>query len=204
MIPHLKRTLLTVAVIGGLHLGSRLLPDPPFSMATTLVLLAANLYVIYCAWLVLRDGTGVNVGLFAVGYMLLFLLVLVLLQRESLFILLIIIYASVFRIPLLLGLFVIFVLSYVVFQPYAFETFAPLALAYVVVWKVFRSGASWFKVGCLAMGLLALALVIVPLLHLVVQDSPQTLQFTFSRPDVQRAIWLSLASSAVATLIVAV
>lgn len=203
MIPRLKISLIAVAALGGLHLIIALLPGPVLTPANNLVLFVTNLYVVYCGWLVVRDGSGSDIGLFAVGYLILFLLVLVLLGRDSLFILLIITYASVYRVRLLLGIFIVFVLSYVVFQPYAFETFAPLALAFYAVWRIKRSGASVFVMACLAFGLFALAGILLPLVHLLVQDSPQTLWYVFSRADVQRAIWLSLASSALATVIIA-
>jgi len=204
LFPSFVKSLVAAALLGCMHLLIGLLPGSPLALSTNIVLFASNLYVLYCAWLVLRDGSNISIGLFALGYMLLFLLVLVLLERQSLFILLIILYASVFRVPVLLGIFVIFVLSYVVFQPYAFETFAPLTLAFWAVWKVHKSGAAWFKVACLAVGLVALALVLLPLVHLLIQDSPKTLEFVFSRSDVRQAIWVSLASSAIATLIIAV
>jgi molybdate/tungstate transport system permease protein len=204
VIPRPKNALIAAGALGALHLLIWLLPGPVLSPATNLVLFAANLYVLYGGWLVLRDGSGADVGLFGAGYLVLFLLVLVLLGRESLFVLLIIVYASVYRVRLLLGIFVVFVLSYVVFQPYAFETFVPLSLAFYAVWRIHRSGASPFTVGCLAFGLFSLAAVLLPLIHLMIQDSPQTLWYVFSRTDVQQAIWLSLASSGLATLIIAI
>jgi molybdate/tungstate transport system permease protein len=53
------------------------------------------------------------------------------------------------------------------------------------------------------LGLFALAVILLPLVHLLIQDSPQTLWYVFSRTDVQQAIWLSLASSGLATVIIA-
>ena len=203
MIPRWPKVLLTIVGLAGLHGLIALLPGPILRPETNLVLFAANLYVAYCAWLTLRDGNPAQVGLFGAGYMLIFLLVLILLGRESLFILLILLYASVFRVRLLLGIYVAFVLSYVVFQPYAFETFVPLALGWAVIWHLHRKGASVFVIACLGGGLLSLGLVLLPLLHLLAQDSPQTLLYTMQRPDVQSAIWISLASSTCATAIIA-
>jgi molybdate/tungstate transport system permease protein len=125
------------------------------------------------------------------------------LGRESLFVLLVIVYASVFRVPLLLGIFGVFVLSYVIFQPYAFETFVPLAATVVTVWWIKTKGASKFTVGCLSFGLLFLALILLPIIHLLIKDSWQTLWFVFSRHDVRQSIWLSLLSSSLATIIIA-
>ena len=165
------------------------------------LMFVANLYVSFCGFLVLRDcGFGRLLG-FAVGYLLLFALLVVVAERVSLFILLILLYASVFRVGLLLGLFAIFVASYILFQPYAFESFAPLAGAFGILWFLHKRGASRFMLVCASAGLLALAAVLLPLLHLLVQDTPQTLWAAFSRDDVQSALGVSLLSSTLATLL---
>lgn len=197
------RSLLAVAALGLLHLAVGVLPGGPIPVATNVVLFAANLYVLYCARFVLRTGSTARVGLFALGYFVLFMLVLVLLERQSLFILLIVVYASVFSIPLLLGYFFIFVLSFVVLQPYGFESFVPLALVYTALWQVRKTRVPPFVLGSFAVGLVFLVLVLFPLLHLSIQDSPRTLGFTLERADVQQAIWTSVATSSVATGIVA-
>lgn len=198
------RTILVVLGLGVLHLLVALLPGSPITGPTNVVLLAANLYVLYCARFVIRLGASWRVGLFATGYFLLFLLVMVMLDRPSLFILLVVAYASVFPVTYLLGYFVLFVLSFVVLQPYAFESFLPLALIYAALWQARRARVSRFLLGCFAAGLLFFTLVLFPLLHLCVQDSPRTLGYVLERADVQRAIWTSVASSTVATLLVAV
>ncbi len=202
-MPSRSLAITGVVLIGFVHLITGLLPDPPLSNPTNLVMLVANLYVFFCACLVLRDESNPGVGLFVAGYMVLFLLVLVLLERESLFILLIILYASVYRIKVLLGVFAIFIFSFVLAQPYAVETFIPLASAVLAVWKIRKNSASGFTVFCLAIGLFGLMIIAIPLIHLCIQDSPRTLQFVLMRPEVQQAIWLSLFSSALSTGLVA-
>jgi len=186
-----------------IHVGLWLVPGPSFGTTTHGVLFAANAYVLYCALTVLRKGSSRDLGLFVVGYVVLFLLLMVLLGRSSLFILLIVVYASIFGSPVLLGFFAIFVLCFVVFQPYAFETFVPLTFVYVVLWRA-RRAASRFALVCLGLGLVALTVVLFPLVHLVMQDSAQTLWNVLGRDEVRSALWLSLASSTLATLVVAV
>jgi molybdate/tungstate transport system permease protein len=196
-----KTALLAVAVISVIHLAVGLSPGPTLSPSTNLALYATNLFVLYCAASTLADRSGRMLALFVAGYLVLFILLLVLLDRKPLFMLLIIVYASVFRSPFLLGFFILFVLSFVVFQPYAVETFVPLALVYIVLWRTRH--LSRFVRLCLAVGLLGLSLTLFPLVHLVIQDSAQTLWRTALRPDVQEAIWVSVASSTLATLLVA-
>jgi molybdate/tungstate transport system permease protein len=197
------RAALLVAALGLLHLLVGLLPGNPLGLPTNIVLFAANLYVLHCARFVVRTGSSTRVGLFATGYFVLFLLVLVLLDRESLFILLVVVYASLFSVPYLLGYFVLFVLSFVVLQPYAFESFLPLALLYAVLWQARKAGVSSFVVLCFGLGFGFLTLALFPLWHLSLQDSPRTLGFILERSDVQQAIWTSVASSTIATFVVA-
>ena len=136
------------------------------------------------------------------GYLVLFVLVMGILGRKSLFVMLIVVYASLFGSPLLLGFFALFVLCFVVLQPYAFESFIPLAFVYAAVWRS-RRAFSRFALVCLALGLSALALLLLPLLHLTLQDSVQTLWRTLGRSDVQAALWTSVLSSTLAALLVA-
>ena len=197
------RPALAILALGLVHFLVGLLPGSPVALPTNVVLFSANLYVLYCARLVMRSGSTSRVGLFAAGYFVLFILVLGVLDRQSLFILLVVVYASVFHVPVLLGYFCIFVLSFVVLQPYAVETFVPLALMFTALWQARKARVSPFLLGCLGVGLLMFVLVLFPLLHLSIQDSPRTLGFVLERPDVQLAIWTSVATSSVATLLVA-
>jgi molybdate/tungstate transport system permease protein len=191
-----------VLVLLAAHVAIGLLPGTPVTPPTNIVLFAANLYALACARFVLRTGSTARVALFALGYLVLFVLLLVILDRQSLFILLVVVYASVFHVPYLLGYFVLFVLSFVVLQPYAFESFVPLALVYAAIWQARRAGVSPFLLGCFAAGLGFLVLVLFPLLHLAIQDSPRTLGFALERPDVQRALLASVATSTITTGIV--
>jgi molybdate/tungstate transport system permease protein len=197
-----KQAVAAILLLGALHLGLAFMPGPTLSTAMNFVLFATNLYVVYCAASVRIERSARAVGLFVTGYLVLFLLLMVILDKKPLFILLIILYASVFRSAFLLGLFALFVLSFVILQPYALETFIPLVLVYLVLWRV--RGSSLFLRLCLGVGLVALAVVLFPLFHLGIQDSLQTLWLTLQRPDVEEAVWLSVASSTVATIVIAV
>jgi molybdate/tungstate transport system permease protein len=179
-----------------------LVPDPPFSVGMNLALFFTNIFVFSAAATVLRRRSARTVGLFVAGYTALFLLVLVLLGKAPLFILLVVAYAGFFGAPVLLGFFAIFVVCFVVLQPFAFETFIPLSLIYSVFWRT-RGRASLFARLCLCGGLVALAVVLFPLISLGMQDSLQTLWHTFTRGDVASAIWLSLLTSTVATVVLA-
>ena len=196
-----KQIGIAILALAAIHVGLGLLPEPPFTIAMNLVLFFTNLFVFHAAAATLARRPARTVGLFLVGYFVLFLLVLVWLGKTPLFILLVVAYASLFASPVLLGFFVIFVLSFVLLQPYAFETFIPLALIYSTLWRVRRVTSRFVRL-CLGGGLVAFGIVLFPLIHLATEDSAQTLWRTFVRPEVRDALWMSLASSTLATLVV--
>ncbi|MFH0901090.1 MAG: ATP-binding cassette domain-containing protein [Pseudomonadota bacterium] len=197
-----KHGAIVACILAVTHLLLGLLPRPPFTAPMNLVLFATNLYVVYCALVTLRGRSGWSLAGFIAGYAALYGLLLGALGKKPLFILLVVAYASVFGSPFLLGLFAVFVVCFVVFQPYSFESFVCLASIYVVIWRARRRSMARFPLWCLAFGLVALAVVLFPLLHLALRDSAQTLWRTLLRPDVRDAVAVSLISSTVATGIV--
>ena len=203
----MKRSWIQIAIViialAAIHVGIGMAPMPPFSTGTNLALFFTNLFVFYAAATVLRRQPARSVMLFVVGYTALFVLILAVLNKPPLFIILVVAYAGFFGSPVLLGFFTIFVLCFVILQPFAFETFVPLSLIYTVYWLA-RGKASRFARLCLCGGLLALTAVLFPLIHLGMQDSLQTLWRTFTRGDVASAIWLSLLTSTIATAVLAI
>ena len=203
----MKRRWLQIAVVifalAAIHLGIGMAPMPPFSAGTNLALFFTNLFVFYAAATVLRRHSAKSVMMFVLGYTALFVLILAVLNKPPLFIILVVAYAGFFGSPVLLGFFALFVLCFVILQPFAFETFVPLSLIYSVYWLV-GGKVSRFARLCLCGGLLALAVVLFPLIHLGMQDSLQTLWRTFTRGDVASAIWLSLLTSTIATVALAI
>jgi molybdate/tungstate transport system permease protein len=196
------RALGAAALLAALHVSLAFLPDAPFTPPMNLVLYFTNLYVLYCAAVVLPGRSATTLLMFLAGYCALFALVLLALGKKPLFILLIVAYSSLFGSPVLIGFFVLFVVCFILLQPYSFESFIPLALLYALLWSV-RRRTSLFARLCLGGGLLALAVVLFPLIHLATRDSVQTLWHTLQREDVQGAIGESLFSSTSATVVVA-
>ncbi|HEX7501624.1 MAG TPA: hypothetical protein VF524_15180, partial [Polyangia bacterium] len=203
----MKRSWIQIVVVivalAAIHIGIGMTPMPPFSSGMNLALFFTNLFVFYTAATVLRQRKARTVMLFVAGYTALFVLLLAVMNKPPLFILLVVAYAGFFGAPVLLGFFAIFVLCFVILQPFAFETFVPLSLIYSVYWLA-RGKASRFARLCLCGGLLALTAVLFPLIHLGMQDSLQTLWRTFTRGDVASAIWLSLLTSTIATVALAI
>jgi molybdate/tungstate transport system permease protein len=202
-----KRTflqaLVVILILAAIHIGIGLSPTPPFSFGMNLALFFTNLFVFHAAATVLRRRPARALLLFVAGYAVLAVLLLGILNKPPLFILLVVIFSGAFGTPAPLGFFAIFVACFVVFQPFAFETVIPLSLIYAVYWLT-RGRASRFARLCLCGGLLALTAVLFPLIHLAMQDSLQTLWRTFTRGDVASAIWISLLTSTLATVTLAV
>lgn len=196
------RGVVVIVVLAAIHVGLGIMPEPPFSLAMNLVLFGTNLFVFHAASLVLSRRSLQTMMVFLSGYMLLFTVILLWLNKPPLFILLAVAYAGFFGHRMLLGLFGLFVLSFVLLQPFAFETFIPLVLVYAIFWKT-RGRTTLFSRLCLLGGLLGLILLLFPLIHLGMQDSVQTLMRTLRREDVQHALFLSLLTSTVATVILA-
>jgi molybdate/tungstate transport system permease protein len=189
-------------VLAAMHVGLGHMDPPPFSESMNVVLYFTNLYVLYCASTILRGRSGKVLGLFLAGYLVLLVLLLVVLGKAPLFILLVVVYASLFGSAVLLAFFWLFVVCFTILQPYAFETFITLALILALMIRLRRT-TSLFARLCLGGGLVAFAVVLFPLINLATQDSAQTLIRTFVREDVREAVWLTLLSSTIATLVVA-
>jgi molybdate/tungstate transport system permease protein len=197
------QVVVAIVALAAIHIGIGMFPQPPFTTSTNLSLYFTNLFVFYAAGTVLRRRSARIVGLFVLGYTALFVLLLAVMNKPPLFIILVVAYAGFFGAPILIGFFALFVLCFVILQPFAFESFIPLSLIYAAFWLT-RGKASLFARLCLCGGLVALSIVLFPLIHLALQDSLQTLWRTFMRGDVASAIWLSLLTSTVATAVLAV
>jgi molybdate/tungstate transport system permease protein len=200
---NLLQAFVVIVVLAAVHIGVGMAPVPPFSFGMNLALFFTNLFVFYAAATVLRQRSARTVVLFVVGYTALFVLLLVVLNKPPLFIMLVVLYAGFFGARAPLGFFALFVACFVLFQPFAFETFIPLSLIYAVFWLT-RRRASLFARLCLCGGLVALTAVLFPIIHLVMQDSVQTLWRTLARHDVASAIWLSLLTSTLATAVLTI
>jgi len=120
-----KRPWLQIAVVmvvlAAIHVGIGLTPMPPFSAGVNLALFFTNLFVFYTAATVLRRRQARAVMLFVVGYTGLFVLILAVMNKPPLFILLVIAYAGFFGAPGSAWFFAIFVLCFVILQPFAFR-----------------------------------------------------------------------------------
>jgi len=191
-----------IGILVAMHVGFAFFPIAPFSVATNLVLFFVNLFVLFSAGYVVDVSRWKKAGAFLLGYGLLFGILILKFNKPPLFVLLAVLYVGFFGTKQLFGFFLIFFGSFVLFQPFAFESFILLILLYVAYWRIDKN-VSGFVRASLLIGLAGLALLLLPLLHLGMQDSIQSLLRTLERPDVRNAIAVSLGTSLVSTLILA-
>jgi molybdate/tungstate transport system permease protein len=192
-----------IAIVALLVLAHGLVISQLLDRYMTAVLLVTNLYALYHLRLAWRRSMRAAAG-FVAGYAILVAVFLVYNpQWQPLFFIYAIVYASVFRLPLVLGLFWIFVAAHTLLQPFALEAFAAAGFAYAATYQVYRGGQGWFVVACLGVGLGALAALMFPLLAMALQDTPRTLIEAFHRPEVRTAIGYSVWSATLSTLVTA-
>jgi ABC-type maltose transport system permease subunit len=195
--------VVVMVVLAAIHVGIGLAPMPPFSSGVNLALFFTNLFVFYTAATVLRQRPARAVVLFVVG-----------------------LHRALRAAPRgheqaaavhLAG----HRLRGILWRPGSaglLRHLRPLfrdpsalrvrnlhsAVAHLFGLLAARGKASRFARLCLCGGLLALTVVLFPLIHLGMQDSMQTLWRTFTRGDVASAIWLSMLTSTIATVALAI
>jgi molybdate/tungstate transport system permease protein len=195
--------IVLLGVLLAAHVAFAFMPSIPFSSSTNLVLFFVNVFVLISAGYVVDFSNWKKIGAFFLGYLLLFGSLILVANKPPLFVLLAVLYVGFYGTRKLLGFFVIFASSFVLLQPFAFESFIVLFLLYWVYWRL-EASASAFGRRTLMFGLVGLALVLLPMLHLVMQDSIQSLLKTLERSDVRQAILTSITTSTLSTAILIV
>jgi molybdate/tungstate transport system permease protein len=112
-----------------------------------------------------------------------------------------VLYASVFRLPLVLGLLVIYILCNAFAQPYPAAAFVTVGATYAAALAVRRRGAGWFRTACLALGAGLFLVLLFPITAFLLMDAPQTLLQTLREPQVKEALKNSLLSATGATVV---
>ena len=165
-------------------------------------LLGANLYALFGLQLAVRGRRWTFGALYVAGYVALFYVFFTAHRAwQPSFFVYAVLYASVFRIPLAIGLFVIFVLCNTLAQPYPAAAFATLGATFTVAYLVRRRGSGWFRVLCLAVGAGAFLILLFPITSFLLMDSPQTLLQTLREPEVSATLKTSLSTATIAAVI---
>jgi molybdate/tungstate transport system permease protein len=165
-------------------------------------LLATNLYALFGLQLAVRGRRWTFGAAYVLGYGALFYLFFVSHKAwQPSFFIYAVLYASVFRIPLALGLLVIFILCNTLAQPYPAAAFATLGATFAIAYLVHRRGGGWFRVLTITVGAGAFLVLLFPITSFLLMDTPQTLLQTLREPEVKSALANSLQTASIAALI---
>ena len=165
-------------------------------------LLATNLYVLLGLHLAVLGRRWPVGAAYAAGYAALFYTFFLAHPAwQPSFFIYAILYASVFRIPLALGLLVIFILCNTLAQPYPGAAFVTLGATFAAGYAAYRRGAGWFRVLCLTVGVGCFLVLLFPITSFLLMDAPQTLLRTLREPEVKEALTNSLTTATIAALI---
>lgn len=167
--------------------------------------------VLFVNILVLYTGVRINLHLpsgywylFVAGYLVLFaIFVLALPNAESLFLLFLLGLAATARSYRLTAFFWAVTLSFTFFQPYAW---AAVVLCVMVINAVFGARGHWRSTATvmfLLCGFVLVALVLLPVLIMLLGESPRNIFRVLGEARVRDALWTTVITATVATLILA-
>lgn len=131
-------------------------------------------------------------------------------HRLLLFGLFLMLTSGLFHMPVAFGFMVVLLVAYVVFPFFAEPTLVLLTIFYLVMLAELRRGretSSYLTLACFALGFVLLLAVLFPVVNLGVSRSPQDLRTALLGSDAaaaetQRAMWTSIRTATVTTLIV--
>ena len=111
-------------------------------------------------------------------------------------------YAALYRVPRILGYLLILVVAVVFVPAYWFQTVVIVGALYAVALQVVPQRLHHFQMTAFAFGFVLIAAVLLPLLYLSLQSSPQTLYESARQGDFIEALGNSFLTSTASTLIV--
>ncbi len=173
-------------------------------IGTNAVLLSSNLIVLFLGIRYYKAFKPLRFTLYLAGYLLLFLFIFSFLNSPLLFSLFIILYAALFRLPVLLGYLIIFIISVTLVTPYWLQFFILTGLFYAILLGLYLNRQSKFMVMSFSIGFCLLAIICLPILYIMAQSTPQSILVSAKDPKLIEAIKNSLFTSTISTLIVLV
>lgn len=169
---------------------------------TNIVLLSANLFTLFAGIQYYKIFSPLKFTLYLAGYLLLFLFIFAFLDSPLIFSLFIIMYAALFRLPVLLGYLFIFMFSVLVVTSYWVQLFVLSSLFYTILLGLYIKRHSKFLLISFSIGFSLLALICLPILYIMVQNTPQSILVSIKDPKLIEAIKNSLFTSTISTIIV--
>ena len=171
------------------------------------VLVCTNLFALWCGFVYERVFAGRRTIAYVCGYLVLFVLCFAVMGGERgplLFGVFGVLYAASFRWPLLVGLFAVLVFSIVVLPPYWIQTTLLLGFLVTVVVRLYPQRQNHFMLLCFGVGFVLVAAVILPLVYLCFQTTPQTLAVTMQDSEFRAALVTSAKTATISTVVILV
>ena len=176
------------------------LVDPGVNLAVACVDLFAFWHLVQAH----RIGGARRAGFFAAGYACLFVLLVVQGAAPLLFAGFGMLYAACFSVPLLLGYLLILVFSVTVLTPYWLQASILFGVLYAIVVPILPKRIARFQLLCFGIGFLLIFAVLLPLLYLCFQVTPQTLLTNVASQEFRRALLTSVVTATISTVVVVV
>lgn len=188
-----------VVILAALHAGAyTLYPDA----GTLTVLWCVNCFALAMGLVYAgRMSRGRLVG-YVLGYLALLAFMLLAARAPLLFAIFGLLYAALYRVPKALGYLLILAFSVMLVPAYWFQTLVLLGALYAVVSEVLPQRHHRFSMAAFAFGFVLIAAVLLPLLYLALQSSPQTLYVSATQPDFLAALRNSFLTSSITTVVV--
>ncbi len=171
----------------------------------------ANAFFLFNLFVARREHGPAALAAMVLGYLALFALLAWLVHAVLLFVLAVLLYGAMLHRPGLIGYLFLFVVSFVLLSPYSLPIFVVSALGYGGLVQMRRAAESRFVLACFGVGFVLLIAVLLPVLNLCSQCTPQTLLFTLNGGpagpgaeslEVRRSLKVSLLTSCVSTAVV--
>ena len=172
--------------------------DPGLS----LVLGCTNLFALWQAASIRRAEGERRLVLYLAGYFILFVLFVPVARSPLLFAAFGMLYSASFRSPLLLGYMIILIASILFVTPYWIQTTLLAGLFYTIAVPLAGQRARRFHLLCFGFGFLLIAGILLPLLYLCFQVTPQTLMTSIADPRFREALLVSVMTASLSTAVV--
>lgn len=172
-------------------------------LGSNIVVAIANIFFVSAGRIYWKRYSRDRFTLYLVGYFLLFLFFFGIADSPLIFSIYLLFYSTLFRLPRLLGYFLIFAFSFFLIPVHAMELFLGFSVVYSITIFVFPTIRSLFLKICFGLGIIFLVVIFLPVFHFMFLSTPQSLWVALKVSDFQSALLNSFATATLSTLIIA-
>jgi molybdate/tungstate transport system permease protein len=169
---------------------------------TNVAVACTNFFALWQYIEVNRLWKGRRTLAYVAGYMVLFVLFVAIAKSPLLFAGFGLLYAGCFRVPFLLGYLGILIFSVAAITPYYIQASILLGLLYTIVANIYPKRLARFQLLCFGIGFILVISVMLPLLYLCFQVTPQTLMVNAKDTQFGHALLTSILTASISTGII--